>query len=362
MVGARASRSRFVRTFAAATAWELFWGLPSVRGEIRRCRALADAIPDPAIRADALGSLDEKQYYIYGAALFWILPDRRSPNLLRLLATYQVIANFLDYASERGAAERGQAGGDLMLALVDAVDVTSPLHDYYREHPWRDDGGFLRELVLRCRRACAELPRYDLAQPLLRREAGRAEALELFHDPDPGRRDAVLAATAARDYERSAEVTWFEQTGSATSLLAVIVLLALAAEPATTRLELDAAASVYGCWVGTLSLLLDAFFDRADDEAVGAFSAVGYYPSTAVALQRTVAVTRRSLAGAAKLPRGARHSFIVSMMVAMYLTSDNAVSASHRQDRREIRRAAGSSALLLLPVLRVWRLALHQRG
>lgn len=353
---------RFARVFAHAASRELGWGLAAVRAEIRHCRSLASMIPDPVIRADALNSLDEKRYYTYGAALFWILPDRRSTALLRLLATYQSIANFLDYASERGAAERGIAGGNLMLALVDAVDLNSPLSDYYTEHPWRDDGGFVRALVLRCRRACAELPRYDLAQPLLRREALRAEALELCHDPEPGRRDAALLALAGRQFEADREMTWFEQTGSATSLLTVIVLLALAAEPTTTRRELDAAASTYGRWVGTLSVLLDSYFDQADDEAAGAFSAIASYPSPEAALKRMAAVTRRALAECARLHRGTRHAFIVSMMVAMYLTSDNAASSDRRADRSEVRRAAGLVVALLLPILRSWRIAYGQRG
>lgn len=357
---ARAADQLYVVVGAAAR--QLRWGSPAVSAEIRLCRELAYRIPDPILRADVLGSLADKRYYTEGAALFSILPDDRSRELLCLLATYQIIANFLDYASERGAATRGEAGGNLMLALVDAVDLDAPLHDYYANHPWKDDGGFLDALVVRCRTACAALPRYRLAQPYIRREARRGNALELCHDPDPERRDVALAALAAREYGPNSDVPWFELAGSGTSLLAVIVLLALAAEPTTTTVDLENASRVYSPWVGTLSLLLDSYFDQDDDRAVGAWSAVAYYPTPAAALQRTVEVTRRALAEGTELRRGARHGLLISMMVALYLSSDNAVSEPHVAARRELRSAAGRLPATLVPILRAWRLLYRQRG
>ena len=48
-------------------------------------------------------SIDRKRGHADGAALFWILPRRRDPNLLRLLVTYQIIWDFLDCVNERGA-------------------------------------------------------------------------------------------------------------------------------------------------------------------------------------------------------------------------------------------------------------------
>jgi tetraprenyl-beta-curcumene synthase len=314
------------------------------------------------LRADALNSIDDKRYYTEGAALFSTLPDRRSRELLCLLTTYQIIANFLDYASERGASTRGEAGGNLMLALSDAVDLDAPLHDYYADHPWKEDGGFLSALVTRCRCACAELPQYGLAQPYIREQARRAEALERCHEPDPARRDAALSALAAREFGTELDVPWFELAGSGTSLLAVIVLLALAAEPTTTRADLESAAGVYCPWVGTLSLLLDSYFDQADDREAGAWSAVEYYPTPEAALQRTVVVARRALTDGAQLRRGARHVLLISMMLALYLSSDNAVSPPYSAARRELQDSVGGMMTRLVPVLRAWRLLYRQRG
>ncbi len=92
-----------------ATTRELVWGLREVSHEVRRWRSRAVAIPDAALRVDALESLTSKRASTDGAALFWTLPGGRHPNLLRLLVAFEVMADFLDSASERGvrASARG---------------------------------------------------------------------------------------------------------------------------------------------------------------------------------------------------------------------------------------------------------------
>ncbi len=95
-------------------------------------------IPDAPIREDALSSIELKRENADGAALFWILPPRRNLNLLRLLVAYQIIWDFLDSVSERGACEGTANGRQLHKALVEALDPASPISDYYRFHPWRE--------------------------------------------------------------------------------------------------------------------------------------------------------------------------------------------------------------------------------
>jgi tetraprenyl-beta-curcumene synthase len=342
------------------TARELCWGLAGVRREVRRWRGLAAQIPDPVLRADALDSLADKRYYLDGAAFFWTLPSRRVDGLLQLLVAYQTIANYLDYASERGAEHRGASGGSLMLALVDAVDVEAPLHDYYAEHPWTDDGGYLRQLVLSCQSSCLALPHYRQARPLLISEARRGYALELCHDPDPRRRDAALARLSV-DFGTVPGVSWFELAGSATSLLAVIVLLAVAADETSTDGDLHAAVNVYRPWVGALSLMLDSYIDEVEDAETGSWSAIAYYPDEQLAVERIAVFMGRALRGAAQLRNGHRHVLVIATMIAMYLSSDNATSGRNAWSTRRLRRAGGWLTIVLVPILRCWRVLYRQR-
>jgi tetraprenyl-beta-curcumene synthase len=350
-----------VRAVTAAAARELRWGLVGVRREVRRWRALAVQIPDPVLRADALGTLKDKRYYVDGAALFWILPSRRDDELLALLVAYQVIANYLDVVSERGAEHRGASAGSLMLALVDAVDVDAPLRDYYADHPWADDGGWLRALVLRCRSACATLRRYRNARPLLLCEARRGHALELCHDPDPRRRDEALATFVAREFDVVPGAPWFELAGSATSLMPVLVLLALAADETGTDDDLRAALAVYSPGVGALSTMLDSYIDQVQDAETGSWSAIAYYPDPQTAQLRVAALIDRTLRDAAQLRHGPRHTVILAAMLAMYFTSDSATSEPIAESTRRLRRYGGVLTAVLIPILRCWRVLYAQR-
>lgn len=353
---------RIAVAVASSATREICWGLSGVRREVRGWRALASRIPDPVLRRAAVGSLDDKRYYTDGAALFWVLPRPRSRRLLALLATYQTIANYLDYASEGGASERGACGESLMMALVDAVDVDGPVRDYYADHPWNDDGGYLRTLVEHCRSACASLPRYDLARASLLREARRGRALELCHDPDPERRDAALRRLAVDDLGPFPGAAWFEVAGSATSMLGVVAVLALAADPQTTAADVEDALAVYVPWVGALSLMLDGYVDQADDARTGSWSAVAYYADPDAAAERIDALIRKAFDGVASLRRGERHTVVIAAMIAMYLTGADATAAPLAARTRALRRAGGPLTRALVPVLQAWRVVYRQHG
>ena len=150
-------------------------------------RRRAASIPDVPIREDALDAIDRKRDNVEGAALFSILPNHRDERLLKLLVAYQIMWDFLDSVSERGAYV-GQANGrQLHRALIEALDPGAPISDYYRYHPWKDDGGYLRTLVETCRRLCAGLPGYRQVRPLMLRGVRDCAIQSLNHEREPSK-------------------------------------------------------------------------------------------------------------------------------------------------------------------------------
>jgi tetraprenyl-beta-curcumene synthase len=362
-------------------ARELVWGLWEVSREVRHWRARAAGIPDAALRIDALRSLADKRASTDGAALFWILPDRRSPNLLRLLVAFEVMADFLDSASERGA-HAGTGGGvhagtesrvhpgtesgvQLHLALSEALDPGAPLSAYYRHHPWRGDGGYLQALVAACQGRCARLASYERVRAAAIRAATLARVLGINHEPDPATRDAALRAWARVQARGWSELAWFESTAAASGWLTVLALLALAdggeGEPLHEHRVLDAYAA-YLPWISLAGTMLDSYVDWAQDIAEGEHSYVAHYPSAREAVERLAQLVREATLRARALPDGSRHTVIVACMVAMYLSKDSARTPQMCAGTRCVVRAGGSLARLLLPVLRVWRVLYAQRN
>lgn len=347
----------------ARAIWrELIWGLRGATREVAHWRTLADAIPDPALREDAREAIDHKRANIDGAVLFSTITQRRSRDLLRALVAFEVLADYLDCTSERGAFVGVHNGKQLHRALIDALDAERPVADYYRFHPWRDDGGFAAALVETCRRSCERLPSYDVARPFGVRAATLAQVLALNHDEDPRRRDELLRSWAAARFPGDDALAWFEHTGAASAWLTVLALLALAADERRSAQDALAVFDAYLPWISLAGTLLDSYGDQEADAQSGAHRYVAHYADADVMTMRVGEVVGRAMAAASELAHGARHRVLVSAMAAMYLTKDSVWAPAWRSRTRTLIRASGPLTRLLIPALRTWRVLNKQQA
>jgi tetraprenyl-beta-curcumene synthase len=343
------------------SARELFWGLPVVACEVRAWRLRARVIPDPQLRDDALHSLATKRTHAAGAALFSTLTRRRDRRLLRVLIRYEIMADFLDNASERGAAMGARKGCRLHRALVEALALGRPISSYYRHHPWRDDVGYLRAFVEVCRRGCASLPSYARVRSHAIRIATLAQVQDLNHEPDPMRRDAALAQWTEQQFPGERGLNWFELAGGASAWLGVLALLALAAEP-TVQSHAGVEAYTSYFWVSLAGTMLDSFGDSELDAAEDAHSYIGHYRTQEIATERVCEHIQRAIDNVRTLCNGDRHAVLTASMVAMYLSKDDVRTAQTRAQTARLVRAGGPLARLLLPLMRLWRIANGQQS
>lgn len=354
--------ARQLRVLAHACARELTWTLPAVAREARAWQAHASLIPDQTIRNAALSSLTRKRGHTDGAALFCILTRGRNSSLLRLLVAYEIMWDFLDTVNEHGADRGPENGKQLHLALIDAINPDAALSDYYRYHPWRNDGGYLQALVQTCQAQCVRLPSYPAVQPTVIREAWRAQVLAINHDLDPVRRDRALREWARREWPHLHRTQWFELTGAASASLTIHALFVLATRTRVCAAEINAVQRAYNPWISAATTMLDSFVDQAEDAINGDHSYVAHYPSRHSALARVRELVDRATLEASALPDGERHVLIVAAMLAMYLSKDSARTSDMRGEARALIQAGGPLARLLLPILRLWRIAYAQRS
>jgi tetraprenyl-beta-curcumene synthase len=301
--------------------------------------------------------LERKRPNAEGAALFWTVTRHRSPALLRLLVTYEIMADFLDSMVECGAHVGVLNGRQLHLAMVDAIDIRRPLSPYLRFHPWRDDGGYLRALVRSCRHRCAILPSYFVVRPWLIRAAGLAQVQGLNHELDLLLREATLREWAEREVGSASELDWYESAGAASAWLTVLALMTVAAEPISAPGRAEEIYLAYFPWFSLSATLLDSYGDAAEDATNKENSYIAYYGSVELAALRIDEVLRRATWEVHLLDGCAGHVVILSAMVAMYLSKDSVVCPEMRDMSRRLLRAGGPMAIVLGPVLRGWRAA-----
>jgi tetraprenyl-beta-curcumene synthase len=169
--------------------------------------------------------------------------------------------------------------------------------------------------------------------------------------------DTRLALWALRQ-DRATGYLWWELAAGAISSVGVYALLAAAAQPDCTSAEAARIDAAYFPSMCALSTLLDSLVDRERDVRSGELSFVGYYPSRAAAIARLRQLAERALAGVRALPRGERHVVLVTGMIAMHLSEDDAATAGPEPATRALLQATQTPATrLLLAILRAWRRA-----
>jgi len=293
--------------------------LPPIRRSIRRWQQRAQDIPSPELRRDAVETIVRKVTYLEAAAAFATLaPPASRTAAIEFIVAWQIICDYVDALGERRARDVFANNMQLHHALVAAVDLEQPLVDYYADHPYGEDGGYLHELVTTCRGRIATLPLSAALQPLASaaaqrcREAqshthaigssGATDALERWCDSQPGR----------QGYE------WWEIAAAGISDIAIPPLVAAAASHATTPEALTRIHDAYWPHVCALSVLLDSIADQ--DLDTDDFSFIAHYPTPA-ALRAGLAKTTRNASRAANaLPDAAVHHGIVASTIAYYAT------------------------------------------
>jgi tetraprenyl-beta-curcumene synthase len=275
---------------------------------------------------------------------------------------YELLWDFLDNLSERAATHGRTDGWQLHLAIAEAIDPYAPISDYYEQHPWQNDGGYLRSLVQTCQQSCLALPSYPLVRELAVREARRAQVLALNHDPEPARRDIALRRWVAHEYPCERRDSWGEISGAASAPLTIHALLALAAEPACSENEIACTYAAYFPWLSATTTMLDSYVDQREDIANGDHSYIAHYPDPESALCGIRALVSRSVTETRSLRNGYKHAVIAAAMITMYLSKDTARTPQLRAGTGSFIRAGGSLTRLLLPILRAWRVAYAQRS
>ena len=108
--------------------------------------------------------------------------------------------------------------------------------------------------------------------------------------------------------------------------------------------------------------MLDNYADQAEDAISGNHNYFSHYRDSEVGVRRLSVYIQRSTAGALTLPQGPRHAVIVASMVAMYLAKESDGTQETKRARRELAQAGGSLVRLLVPLLRMWRIAYGQQS
>jgi tetraprenyl-beta-curcumene synthase len=344
-------------TVALVRANARFWPtvFPDVRRELREWDRCAHAIPDPALRSQALAKLQHERFNTEVAAtLATLVPPVRRRDATEAIVALEVMYDYLDGLGEQSLHDPLADGRQLYRALADAVAPAGPLPDYYRHHPHCDDGGYLAALVSTCRRALWSLPAAPVVAPAAQAVLARCGEAQTRTHAVAHLGSEQLRAWASCQPEVG-RLRWPEVAAGATaSVLAGHALVALAADPATTAAEAQDVVAAYHTTCA-LTTLLDGLMDAEADAVGGNHSYLAYYASEAEAAERLVTLARDAVAAVERLPRAAHHLMTVAGALAFYLSAPEARAGRARRLTEPITRELRPLLAPPLAIFAAWR-------
>ena len=293
--------------------------VPRARREIRRWAAAAAAIPDPVLRTHATHAIvvDSRNAEAV-VALAATAPRRQRRTTVELLVAYQLLVDYVDTLGERVCATELRHGLSLGMALVSAIHPPASPVDL---DPLGDDGGYLVALVTTCRGRFRRLPSAHVVAQEAEAAALRcAQALAYTHTATwTGALDELRRWTAAEN--EAADYSWCEIAAGGNSSIAILALLAAAADPLTTGHDAAALAASYWPHVCVMSTMFDSLIDYEHDVVSGEFSFVSHYCGAGAARDGPIHATQLSLTAVRPLRRSHIHTMIVCGVAGYYAAS-----------------------------------------
>jgi tetraprenyl-beta-curcumene synthase len=351
----RRARERLFSTILFVRMAMRYWlaVYPRVVREMRHWHARASEVPDPLLRSVALEAQRAKRGNIEGAAAFAALVPRRQRGLtVRMLVAWQAAYDYADLLSEQPCAEPAANSRQVHLALLRALQPGVAHDDYYVHCTSADDGGYMREMVDTTRIAFSKTSNVRPVTRPAERAIARIIDYQALNQDEHG----PLARWAETVTVPASGLQWWETAAAGASSLAVLALLAAAADPRLQAADIPAVEGAYYPWIGALHTLLDSLIDLHEDAEAGQPSLLVHYASAQEAAARMQMLADRALRAARSLRQGGAHLWILVAMASLYLTAPTAGTPAAALASEGVLEALGEAAIPCMLVLRARRL------
>lgn len=322
----------------------IFRVLPAVRTELQEWEHIARNCPNPVLREQALKSLEHKAFHCQGGAVFACSQPDYQDVLIKLIVAYQTICDYLDNLCDRASCYDGRAFRQIHEALFDALTPGSSRADYYVYYPSKDDGGYLNQLVLCCRKCLMQLPAYKQVYPYVRWLASEYIDLQVYKHIDPSSRESDLLKWACQ-HNQYADLKWQEYSAATGSTLAVFALFVLACQPQATEKDAHKVMNDYFPWICGLHILLDYLIDQEEDRIGGDLNFTFYYASQEEMIERFSLFIKQVKEGVCQAENADMAELILEGILAMYLSDPKVRQTGKKGLAYYLLRTAGRDTL-----------------
>ncbi|HET7657568.1 MAG TPA: tetraprenyl-beta-curcumene synthase family protein [Bacillales bacterium] len=309
--------------------------LPSVNASLQQWKQRAEKIPDPELRKQALASINSKTFHCEGGSILALLAKERSEEVIEFIVAYQTISDYLDNLCDRSTSLDPDDFRALHESMHCALTPHADHEDYYRSHPEKNDGGYLRALVETCQQFLHTLSSYDAISSTLHELAGYYCDLQVHKHVSHEERVPRLKAWFDLYKEELPPMSWYEFSACAGSTLGIFCLVSYASSDWFSDRHIEDVKAGYFPWVQGLHILLDYFIDQEEDRIEGDLNFCFYYDSREKMMARLAHFIEQADESIAALPDSRFHRMINRGLLGIYL-ADKKV-----RRQKQVRRLAG---------------------
>ncbi len=319
---------------------------PLVSRELEYWTFMAEQIPEPELRTQALSSIRSKKFHAQGGSVYALYQPTDLTNTVRFIVALQTISDYLDNLCDRAGVMDENAFFQLHLAMLDAVDPTRPISDYYHNYPFKNDRGYLKNLVTTCRQQINNQPSYRLVLPKIINYVKRYSELQSYKHLALEIREGRLSDWALRNLDPATEIFWWEYAAATGSTLGMFLLYAVSVDPNLKLETVEAIDRAYFPWVTGLHILLDYFIDAQEDLEMGDYNFTFKYQNNSECRTRLTHFIERSIQACLALPNPSFHITIIRGLLAMYLSDPKALNPKIKAISLDLVRHAGPKCRL----------------
>lgn len=293
---------------------------PDVHAELARLRLIAEAIPDDELRTQALASMESKQFHCEGGGIYAAANLDSRSILVPLIVCLQTISDYLDNLCDRSTSLDPDDFRLLHQSMLDAVNPTATLQDYYALRSERDDGGYLHELVRTCQACVGRLPSYAVVQGYVSELVGLYGDLQVYKHIAIEKREKALLAWWDEHSGRFPQLQWNEFAAATGSTLGMFMLFLAASYEDCTPVDALCIRNGYFPHVCGLHIMLDYLIDQEEDRIGGDLNFCNYYTNQSQLIERIGTIVERARQDVIALPAAKFHRMVIEGLIALYLS------------------------------------------
>ena len=330
---------------------------PEVDRHLGRWNEHSGRLSNDVLRTQALESIALKRFHAQGGSIYALYPNADLQSATSFIVSLQTISDYLDNLCDRAGVCDEAAFRQLHLSMLDAVEPGSPLKDYYRFYPHKNDDGYLRSLVEECRLQIRKLPSYHVIAPYLKKYVKLYSELQTYKHLDKDFREERLLEWARENTKAYPDITCWEFSAATGSTLGIFVLFASASDARLTTSDVEKLDMAYFPWICGLHILLDYYIDSQEDLQEGDLNFTYYYSNLKSCEDRLTLFINKSFECCADLPYPSFHTTVIKGMLAMYLSDPKASWGLNNITSKNLLKRGHSGTLLYYNLCRLLRLA-----